>query len=161
MECRTFEGAFHDNGLHYTSLLTGRNSMTRKSSVDLEYICGASLIAKKTPALPLWDERYFLYYEDLDYELLLKKNGFVHKKLEDCYFQHKIGASSKKEKTYNSITLRSQVLFMKRNGLSYPFYFVAKTIHILLRIRSIKVLKDFFKFTFTVKKDSFFESAKL
>ena len=124
MDCHTFDDNYHDSGLHYTSILTGKNSVKKKSALYVEYVCGASLIAKKTKNLPLWDESYFLYYEDLDYEFQLRKKNFKHKKIENCYFQHKIGGSAKKQTSYNLIQLRSQILFMKRYSVCYPFFHI-------------------------------------
>ena len=62
-DCKTFEDDFHDDGLHHINLLTGRYHKIKKGRHDFAYICGASLLLKKTENLPLWDESYFLYFE--------------------------------------------------------------------------------------------------
>lgn len=159
MDCHTFENEYHDSGIHYTNMITGRNSMKKKSVFDIGYICGASLLLKKSVKMPLWDESYFLYYEDLDYHFRLANNGFSYKKLENCYFQHKIGGSASKNNSYGKLQLRSQVLFMKRYSPCYPIYFILKLFHLLIRVRAMDVVFTFISYTFKVRKTDCFRNS--
>lgn len=151
--CHTFDNEFHDTGLHYVNLITGQSKMKKTNRFDFEYVCGASFIIKKTENTPLFDESYFLYYEDCDYGMLLNKNSYNYRKLNDVYFLHKIGGSGEKQKKkINLIQLRSQVLFMKRYSPCFIVYFFVKSIILLMR-REFKSLLFFFSSVRKIKCD--------
>lgn len=153
-DCHTFNDEFHDSGLHYVNLLTGQSKMKKTNKFDFEYVCGASFIIQKTDSTPLFDESYFLYYEDCDYGMLLNQNGYNYKKLENVHFLHKIGGSGEKQKKkINLIQLRSQVLFMKRYSTNYFFYLCIKCIILVFR-RYFIPLKKFVYYNKIIKIDS-------
>ena len=130
-DCKTFDNEFHDDGMHFVNLLTGRYHSSKKSRYDFGYICGASLLLKKTELTPIWSEFYFLYFEDSDYGMKLYKQGFSLHHLNCCYFNHKISASSSKKKGINYIKLRSQVFFMKKWGKNFPLFVFGKAVYLL------------------------------
>lgn len=155
-DCHTFNDEFHDSGLHYVNLLTGQSKMKKTNKYDFEYVCGASFIIQKTDSMPLFDESYFLYYEDCDYGMLLNQNGYNYKKLENVHFLHKIGGSGEKQKKkINFIQLRSQVLFMKRYSPCFFMYFLLKSLLLLLR-RDCFSFRNFIHFCKTINKASVF-----
>lgn len=159
MDCHTFNDEYHDSGLHYVNLKTGQSRMEKKSAADFEYICGASFLIKKTENTPLFDESYFLYYEDCDYGMLLKNKGYIYKKIPNCYFLHKIGGKKEnRSEKMEFIMLRSQVLFMKRYCKNYGFYFIAKFLYLILKKRDFKSAANFIKFSFSITSNSHFQS---
>lgn len=155
-DCYTFDNEFHDTGVHYVNLLTGQSKMAKKNYFDFEYVCGASFIIQNTEAMPLFDESYFLYYEDCDYGMLLQQKQFKYRRINDVHFLHKIGGSSNnKQNKINLILLRSQVLFMKRYSFCYFIYFFVKCM-ILISRRQIQPLKKFIYYSIKITKDSHF-----
>lgn len=148
-DCFDFNNNFHDTGLHYINLYTGRYHVRKKFKSDEEYICGASFIVKKTEKLPLWNEDYFLYFEDVDYSFALKKLKYRFIHLENCYFNHKISASSKKIRKINRIKLRSQIMFMKKYGKNNIIFFMVKIFILLIKFdfQSLQYfIKEFYEF---------------
>lgn len=141
-DCHDFANKFHDSGLHYINLITGRYHSKPMSKHDFGYICGASFIIKKTVSMPYWNEEYFLYFEDVDYSVALKKKGYSFIHLDDCYFMHKISASSKKVQKSNFYKLRSQIMFMKKYGKNLPLFKLTKLCILLLK-RDFEGIKTF------------------
>lgn len=158
-DCHTFSDEFHDSGVHYVNLFSGKNRMQAKSRTDFEYICGASFVIQKTDFMPYFDESYFLYYEDCDYGMRLKKASYRYRKLENCYFKHKIGSSGSRQiKKINLIQLRSQVLFMKRYSKSFYVYKFLKFLYLAVLKQDFDSAKKFLFFCRTVsEKTSFSE----
>lgn len=132
-DCHDISDSYHDTGLHYINMITGRYHDAKTSKNDFPYICGASFIVKKTEALPNWTEDYFLYFEDVDYSKILLQNGYEFQYLPDCYFLHKISSSTGKKSNINTIKLRSQILFMKKYSKYFSVFVVGKFFYILLR----------------------------
>lgn len=121
-----FDNKFNSNGMHCINLLFGNvNIRNKEFPFDTNYICGASLIIRYDENMPLWDEKYFLYYEDADYSMQLIESGYTFIYLKGCYFNHRIFASTGKMSGVNIVRQRSQLIFMKKWGKCYPiFYFV-------------------------------------
>lgn len=61
---------------------------------DVEQVMGACLMARA--GLESWDERYFLYCEDTDLCLRLRRHGKILY-VPDAGFEHDLGASSRRE----------------------------------------------------------------
>lgn len=146
-DCHDFENNFHDSGLHYISLITGRYHVQAKSKNDFGYICGASFVIKKTTEMPYWNEEYFLYFEDVDYSVALKEKGYTFIHLDDCYFNHKISASSNKIKKSNYYKLRSQIIFMKKYGKNLALFRLSKLFILLCKLdfAGIKTFNSLYK----------------
>ena len=140
-EMRNFQNTFYNNGLNYISLLTGRYSETEKKKY-VPYICGASIYVKATERLPLWNEAFFLYFEDADYSIQLRKLKFSFVQLQDAFYRHKISASSGKNQKAVIYRLESQIKFMRTHGKNYLVYVILKSLYLMSRFRfsELKVL---------------------
>lgn len=142
-EMRNFSKEFVNNGLNYVSLWTGRYRETFKKNY-VEYICGASVFLKLSAKVPLWNEDYFLYYEDVDYSIRLKKTGYTFIKSDGLHYLHKVNGSSSLNSKTNVLRIQSQKKFMKENGKNYFVYFFLKIMYYTFRLK-FNDLKDFIK----------------
>lgn len=140
-EMRNFSGGFVNDGLNYCSILTGRYSERFRKNY-IQYICGASVFLKLTDKVPLWNEDFFLYYEDVDYSLRLKKNGYTFVEVKGLYYLHKVNGSSAFNPKTNKFRIQSQKKFMKENGKNYFVYFILKILYYAMCFK-FENLKDF------------------
>lgn len=141
-EMRSFDNKYVNNGLNYLNPYFGRYRETYKKKY-IEYICGASIFLKNTDKVPFWNDEYFLYFEDVDYSLRLRNSGYVFRKLNNVFYNHKVGASSKNSKV-NSYKIQSQKKFMKENGKCYLLFCFCKFFYLLLKFK-ISLLREFVK----------------
>lgn len=142
-EMRNFNNEIVNDGLNYVSLLTGKYSGIKKKNY-CEYICGASIFLKRKTSIPRWDDTYFLYYEDVEYSLDLKKIGYSFIKGEDCYYLHKVNGSSRYNPKTNLFRLMSQKKFMRRHGKNYCLYYIMKVIYFIIKL-DFKTLYEYVK----------------
>lgn len=88
-----------------------------KNPVEVEAVVGAVfLIPRKVlQKVGFFDERYFMYFEDLDYCRRVQKNGFKVYYLPEAEFIHLHGASGKgiSEKTQKWLVESSQIYYGK------------------------------------------------
>ncbi len=140
-EMRNFSGDFVNDGLNYCSKLTGRYSESFKKNY-IQYICGASVFLKLTERVPLWNEDFFLYYEDVDYSLRLIKKGYSFVEVKGLHYLHKVNGSSAFNPKTNKFRIQSQKKFMKENGKCYFVYFLLKILYYMLSLKFAD-LKDF------------------
>ena len=140
-EMHDFEDKYFNNGLNYISLTTGKYSETPKNNY-VPYICGASIFLKCSEKVPMWNEIFFLYYEDVDFSFQLKHRGFNFRQINNSNYKHKISASSKQKTGINLIKAESQKKFMKLYGKNYLIYCFLKLFYLLLKFRfaEIKIL---------------------
>lgn len=136
------------SGIHYINLLTASSS-SQKRFLYKEYICGASVFIQYSENMPKWNEKYFLYFEDVDFTFQLKKKGYVFKHINDCFFLHKISASSSKNKKINEIRLNSQIIFMKDYTINFILFIFLKILYLIFQLRFKELL---LLFTFIRKK---------
>ncbi len=73
----------------------GRNTH-RSSQGKIDYVSGACFFAKSEVFKKVgeFDERFFLYYEDADYCLRAKKNGYTVGVVPDISIRHQLSAST-------------------------------------------------------------------
>ena len=140
-QINTFDNQYESDGLHYINLVTSTTTNVKKICYT-PYICGASLLLRYSKSIPLWNEAYFLYYEDIDYYFTLKQMGYIAEQIPNAKILHKVSASTKKVRTINMIKIRSQSIFMKKYAKSYLAYFVLRCIH-LLALSRIAEFKNF------------------
>lgn len=131
-EMRNFDNEIVNNGLNYLNPFFGRYRETYKKNY-IEYICGASILLKNTEKVPFWNDEYFLYFEDVDYSLRLKKAGYNFKTIEGVWYNHKVNGSSSKNNKVNIFKLQSQKKFMKENGRFYFLFFLSKILYLLIK----------------------------
>lgn len=153
-----FDKKYCTNGQDSINLLFGNVTAQNKFlPFNIKYICGASLILRKTDTMPYWDEKFFLYYEDADYSLTLKKLGYNFIHLDKCFFQHKVFGSSTNSNNVNEIRQYSQIIFMKKWGKCYPLFLVFRTLYLLLN-RNFNGLRIFYKCHKKYKTSSLLEN---
>jgi GT2 family glycosyltransferase len=92
--------------------------LNNKLGRDIDYVSGCCMLVKKEvfEKIGLFDERFFFYFEDADFCLRAKKEGFkITVNTSVCVF-HKLGGSigrwSKKAILYN---LKNNFLFINKN----------------------------------------------
>jgi len=120
------------------------------SNKNPDYLTGAGLlipkeIIKKTKG---FDERYFLYFEDADFCLRAKKEGFDLDVCRNSFIQHEVSSSTKKlgSSTVLRYHIRNSHLF---NSIHAPWYF-----RVFLPIWSSKILiKQFVKLIIGINKE--------
>jgi hypothetical protein len=90
-----------------------------------DFLTGCCLLVRKDifEKIGLFDESYFLYYEDADLCLRAQKAGYIMIVSPESVIWHKISQSVKPEsKTYHYYTNRNNLLFVKKNG-PFPAFF--------------------------------------
>lgn len=160
------KGTIEYAGYTSVNIFTGRNNMVGSGEKDIGQYKevtqtnyahgGAMMVSKKViTEVGFMPEAFFLYYEELDWSVQIKKKGL------QIYFQpnsliyHKESMTTGKESPLKTFYLtRNRILFMRRNislpGLSIFFiYFTLftipkNTLNYLLR-RQTKHLKSFWK----------------
>jgi len=144
------EKTLHDYGIKKankdyfnTNLATSRQcDFVEPTSVD--YLTAAAMMIKRDliEKLGLFDERYFMYYEDMDLCFRYKKNGYTSVILPSIKIVH-LGGQSGLNTAQNNIFLnreiqRSKYLFLQNvtNGLTaYTLFQLGKIIPIFTRIK--------------------------
>ena len=91
-------------GMQYLSVLTGL-SFTTQSPLRTPYLCGACLLID--PQAPLWDENYFLYYEDADYSQRLRAAGYRLLTTDMTCYYHKVGGTTSRNADIVAIQMKS------------------------------------------------------
>ena len=85
---------------------------------EVQYLSGCCLMMRKEVLEKngFFDEKFFLYYEDADYSLRAKKNGFDLALAKNAICFHKESQSSN-SKTKNHHLVKSGMIFFKKH---YP-----------------------------------------
>jgi len=113
-----FTNDFDSDGFGYLNLLTSQTSHMSEYIFQLKYLVASSLFLSVSSKLPLMDDRFFLYYEDVDYSIQLSKVGY-DLIFDPCVIvKHKISASTKLKENIERVKIQSMILFFKKN---YPF----------------------------------------
>lgn len=68
-----------------------------------------------------FDEKYFLYFEDTDICLRLRKKGYEIAYLPDAVFYHKLGSSTKKEKLRTKTSINISMFHYIKKHMNYNF----------------------------------------
>lgn len=131
-----YDKSIDSEGFAYINRLTGRSSHRKKYKYS--YLVGSCIVLNNIGYIPLFDEGFFLYYEDADYSTILRKAGYALMYDGDNYFYHKVNASSKLNPQIESIKKESMIRFMRRN--SSRFYNI---LFILVRISVYVLTKRF------------------
>lgn len=94
----------HHSGMQYLSIPTGL-SFTTGGPLRTPYLCGACLLLD--PKAPLWNEDYFLYYEDADYSQRLRAAGYRLLTTDKTHYYHKIGGTTSRNTDIVAIQMTS------------------------------------------------------
>jgi len=131
-----YNNGVDSEGFAYLNLLTSQSSHQRKFLFSHSYLVGSSLFLTNISKIPLFDENYFLYYEDADYSIRLKENGFFLKYLPVEIVFHKISRSTKKNFSIEEIKIKSMIYFFKKNFRNYlPFLIITRSFFYLINGR--------------------------
>ena len=84
-------------GFHYLNLPTGITySVPRYPS--FKYIPGSLVFT--TIDAPLMDEKFFLYFDDIRYSKILRKNGFIMESNPGSIYTHEVGGTPRKNRQW-------------------------------------------------------------
>lgn len=108
-------GKFRHNGFHYLNLLSGL-VFSFPLFPSIKYIVGSAIFIDSKA--PLMDESFFLYYEDVHYRQILKRNKYRILNCRNAKYFHELGGSTKKDPEMYEIIYTSLKHFYK---LNYPY----------------------------------------
>lgn len=140
------------SGLHYLNLLSGL-AFNFPVPPYYKYLVGASIFLDNNP--PSLDEKYFLYFDDVEYSRILKNNNYRLELLNDCYYQHDQGYSTKSLNNLTGISYTSMKFFYKKHYPFYiPFVFLIRFVVNLLKsnLKNNRLLIEVFIFDYNFKK---------
>lgn len=110
-----------------------RTTSTKNMPYTTEYICGCAMFVKKEvfKEIGLFDERYFLYYEDTDFSYRAKKSNYdllIVPQLKITHFEQ--SNSTKSAKTY-WLVFSALIFFFTHSNFwqklwLYPYLFLRK-----------------------------------
>jgi GT2 family glycosyltransferase len=160
------KGTIEYAGYKSVSIFTGRNSMIGSGEKDIgqynevketQYAHGGGMMVSREVInkVGLMPEEFFLYYEELDWSVQIRKKGF------NIYFQpnaliyHKESMTTGKTSPLKTFYLtRNRILFMRRNTplpglgiffLYFTFFTIPKNTLTYLFRRQLIHLKSFWK----------------
>lgn len=129
-------GKITHRGFHYLNLSSGL-VFKYPAPPYYSYLVGASIFLDNDP--PLFDETYFLYFDDAEYTKILKTREYKIESLKDSYYIHDQGFSTKKRNDLTSITYTSmRIFYSKYYPIYIPMVFVIRFFINLLRGDFIK-----------------------
>lgn len=144
MSVNYYSHEIDSNGFGYMCPWTGQSSHHRKFSV--KYLVGSCLIVNNIQSMPLFDESFFLYYEDVDYSLTLQRLGYRLLYYPDAIFYHKVSKSTSINPSIEFIKIQSCCYFLKKNfHRRYRLvYQVVRTIYYALKFK-FGYIKELYK----------------
>ncbi|MBO5297476.1 MAG: glycosyltransferase family 2 protein [Candidatus Homeothermus sp.] len=101
-------------GFGYFDLWTGRSSHVKH--YNLKYLVGSCIVMNSLKSIPLFDEDFFLYCEDVDYSQALLEAGYKLDYDPQNTFYHKVNASTSKNTNLDKIKLTSMKILVKKRG---------------------------------------------
>jgi len=132
----SLNGKITHHGFHYLNLSSG---LVFKYPVApyYSYLVGASIFLDNDP--PLFDDSYFLYFDDAEYTKILQSQNYKIESLNDSSYIHDQGFSTKKRNDLTGIHYASMRIFYKKYYPIYiPLVFVIRFFINLLRADFIK-----------------------
>jgi GT2 family glycosyltransferase len=114
----------YSSPIHYFSWLTGLPARS-KFFFTQSYFCGACLFADFSCFEDLrFDERYFLYWEEVDLQLKLKNEGWDFKIINDISIYHSQGETMPSSHFAAVQFSKSRILFFKKHLSTMRFWMV-------------------------------------
>lgn len=107
----------------------------------VDYVTGCAMLIKRDvlEVVGLLDERYFMYYEDSDFCIRARRQGYMVGVVHKANIWHKVASSTKKALPFQRyVRAKSRIMFYKRfsSGLRFavlaPFLFVS-TLRMVIR----------------------------
>lgn len=117
-------------------------SKTVPDVVQADYVPGSSLVIRKNvfEKIGFIDERFFAYYEEIDFCIRAKKKKINIGFLNESKILHKVGKSSTSSvKLY--LRTRNKLLFYQKHG-SVIGYVIALTLHLIISFKRIIFSKN-------------------
>jgi N-acetylglucosaminyl-diphospho-decaprenol L-rhamnosyltransferase len=93
-----------------------------QNNLEVDQVIGAFFLVRRSlfDSLKGFDERFFMYFEEVDFSLRAKRNGFSSYYLADTFLYHKGGGSSERIKAKRLFySLRSRIQYGFKN---YPYF---------------------------------------
>lgn len=103
-------------GFGYLNILTSQTSHDNKYFFSLRYMVGSAVFMAIKDS-PFWDERYFLYFDDIDYSKTLSNRNLSLRFEGDSVIFHKVSKTTRLNKNIEFIKIQSLLKFYKKN---YP-----------------------------------------
>lgn len=137
-----------------------------ESITDVDYLGGACFVCRSEvfDRLGLIPENYFLFYEETEFCVKMKKIGYKLFCIKESKVYHKGSATISKFGGLSYYFLnRNRIIFMRRNAnifqkIVFPVYLIAETVgRILIRHESIKLFKYYFEGYISDKNNVDFE----
>jgi GT2 family glycosyltransferase len=117
---------------------------------EVEVLVGAFMLIRKSifENIGLLDERFFMYWEDTDFCIRIRENGFKNYYLGDVKIIHYKGESNKRHTLSFTIGFnKSMIAFVKKHFNKHLLFLPLIRIATLLKSLTV-IMRDFFK-TFT------------
>jgi GT2 family glycosyltransferase len=93
---------------------------------DVDYLAGTSILIRNRALgkIGMLPEEYFLAYEEAEFAIKARTNGYRVVACRDSIIYHKVGMSSQNPPKYQYNSMRNRFLFLKRN-MATPFNYIA------------------------------------
>lgn len=131
-----YENIIDSTGFAHLNLITSQSNHHLKYIFNFSYLVGSSIFLTSIKDVPYFDENFFLYYEDADYTLKLKKLGYDLEYLPKEIVFHKISNSTKLNPRIERIKIQSMTYFFKKNFILYmPILIITRTFYYILKGR--------------------------
>ncbi len=140
-----FNGGYVDKfrmeGKHY-DIDKDENEIKQRDFRETDFFTGAAfyIAAETFNTIGGFDEKFFLYYEDLDFSLRAKQNGITILFLPELQLFHLVSANTRKSersliKFKNEVyfsRIKNKIIIIKRYAIG--IYFVTSSISLILKI---------------------------
>ena len=117
----------------YVSNTTGKGTHSNNASIKfkkpqlVDYVSGCCMMIKKEvfDTIGYFDERFFMYYEDVDFCLRANQKGFMTYVIPSAIVQHALSrAIGRKSKNLTYMLVKSDIRFSKKHS-EFPLRFIA------------------------------------
>ena len=100
---------------------------------DVDYLPGTCILIRNRALerMGMLPEEYFLAFEEVEFAIKAKKNGYRVLACRDSKIYHKVGMSSQRPPKYQYNSMRNRFLFLKRN-IGRPFNHIAPLLLFLM-----------------------------
>ena len=130
------------SGFCYLNLLTGLVSNKSGGLLKYKYIVGSSIFLGTE--VPLMDENYFLYFDDVEYTKILEQQQFALINSQNSFIYHKVNSSVKSNNNISTIYFKSLVIFFRKHyKFLLPIIYISRSFYYIITFH----FKYFINFT--------------
>ncbi len=132
---RVWHGGGHYDLLRMGIVIPGKNKIatdTHRSSIPVTFVTGCAMMINSSliKHIGLFDERYFLYHEDVDFCLKTSRHNFKIHYVPTAKVWHKIDIAHQRTTPFVLYHMgRSRILFLRKN-FTFPYVFYGILLHI-------------------------------